>query len=75
MVREYASLGEFTKQVLDFKTKHNLQGLALRAASLQQLEACTGLHSSPSHKFAELVQIRHLANPIRCRNLWCHSSN
>ena len=38
-MREYASLGEFTKHVLDFKTKHNLQSLALRAASLQQLQA------------------------------------
>ena len=65
MVREYASLGEFTKHVLDFKTKHNLQGLALRSASLQELEACTGdkLPSSTAHKFAAQVQIRSLANP------------
>ena len=63
--REYASLGEFTKHVLDFKTKHNLQSLALRADSVQELEACTGdkLPTSGSHAYAALVQIRHMANP------------
>ena len=63
--REYHSLGEFTKHVLDFKTKHNLQGLALRADSVQELEACTGdkLPGSNAHTFATIAQIRHLANP------------
>ena len=64
-LKEYASLGEFTKQVLDFKTKHNVQGLALRAASLQQLAACAGSQTpgSVAHKFAEVLKVRHLANP------------
>ena len=62
-VQEYASsLGEFTEQVLDFKTKHSVQGLALRASSLQQLQPCTGkkLPSSQAHKFAEKLKIRNL---------------
>ena len=67
-VKEYASLGvigEFTKQVLDFKTKHSVQGFTLRLSSLQQLGACTGGNapSSQAHKFAEELKIRHLANP------------
>ena len=66
-VREYASLGEFTKQVLDVKTKHNIQGLALRPASLQELEACADhadkLPDSTSHKFAAALSIRQLCNP------------
>ena len=64
-LKEYASLGEFTKQVLDFKTKNNVQGLALRAASMQQVAACSGSQTpgSVSHKFAEVLKVRHLANP------------
>ena len=64
-VREYASLGEFTKQVLDHKTKHILQGLALRPAALQALEACTGdkLPESKPHEFIAALKIYQLCNP------------
>ena len=61
-LKEYASLGEFTKQVLDFKTKHSVQGLALGLTSLQKMEAYTGAQApgSQAHKFAEVLKIRHL---------------
>ena len=66
-VREYASLGEFTKQVLDdiVKTKHSVQALALRPSSLQELEACTGdkKPDSKPHEFAAALSIRQLCNP------------
>ena len=64
-VREYASLGEFTKQVLDITTKKTIAGLALRAACLQELEPCTGdkLPASESHRFVATLSIRQMCNP------------
>ena len=64
-VHEYASLGEFTKQVLDIKTKKSMQGLALRASCLQELEPCTGdkLPGSSAHMFAADLRIRQMCNP------------
>ena len=64
-VREYASLGEFTRQVLDIKTKHSVQGLALRPSSLLELEACSGdkLPASKAHEFAAVLSIRQLCSP------------
>ena len=64
-VREYASLGEFTKQVLDITTKKTIAGLALRAACLQELDPCTGdkLPASESHRFVTTLSIRQMCNP------------
>ena len=63
-MKEYACLGEFTKTVLDFKTSRNLQTLALRTSSLQQLEACTGAkRPSAPYEFADTLTIRSMAAP------------
>ena len=63
-MREYASLGEFTKTVLDFKTSKNLQTLALRPSSLQELAACTGAEKPTSpYEFADTLTIRSMAAP------------
>ena len=61
---EYASLGQFTKAVLDYKTGNRLQALALRPASLLQLEACTGadLPGDP-YTFAHKITVRSMAAP------------
>ena len=63
-MKEYASLGEFTKNVLDFKTSNNLQSLALRPSSLHELEACTGADKPASpYDFADTLTIRSMAAP------------
>ena len=63
-MREYASLGEFTKTVLDFKTSKHLQTLALRPSSLQELAACTGAEKPTSpYEFADTLTIRSMAAP------------
>ena len=67
-MKEYTSLGEFTKSVLDFKSSNSLQTLALRPSSLQELEACA-TKPQPPYEFAETITIRSMAAPvqIRCR--------
>ena len=63
-MKEYTSLGEFTKSVLDFKTSNSLQTLALRPSSLQELEACAGATKpQPPYEFAETITIRSMAAP------------
>ena len=63
-MKEYASLGEFTKSVLDFKTRNSLQTLALRPSSLQELEACAGdKKPQPPYDFADTIKIRSMAAP------------
>ena len=61
---EYASLGEFAKTVLDYKTSNRLQSLALRPSFLQQLEGCTGADKpSAPYEFADKITVRSMAAP------------
>ena len=63
-MKEYACLGEFTKNVLDSKTSKNLQSLALRPSSLHELEACTSAKKPAApYEFADMLMIRSMAAP------------